>query len=109
MEYQEHNTAPTFEAPQWIDPGSASVRNPDATKWGGLEKNGTAQPPKIGTKVYVTMNKLGPATVKGYFVEGGWLGILVKFSDPPKWWREQNGSPAKSMGHIFGPEFRIVE
>jgi hypothetical protein len=92
-----------------MEPGSASVRNRDVTKWGGIEKNGTATPPTIGSKIYVTMNKLGPATVKGYFVEGGWLGILVKLSDPPKWWREQNKGEPGRLAHIFGPEFRIVE
>lgn len=108
MALQTYYSPPPFEAPQWDpDKANASVLNRDAIKWGGLAKNGTATPPAIGAEVYVTMNKLGPATVRGYFVVDNWLGVLVEFKDPPQWWIDQN--PTEPLGHIFGPEFRIVE
>jgi len=54
------------------------------------------------------MNQLGPATVKGYFIEHGWLGLLCEFHDPPDWWKRQNAKEPGRLGHIFGTEFKPV-
>jgi hypothetical protein len=98
------DTVPKWVEPIWTDKGCA---NPDVIKWSGKKP-----PPAIGTKVKVTMNSLGPAIVRGYFIEHNWLGINVQFLKPPKWWKEQNkdrilhnGGITKTFGHIFGCEF----
>lgn len=69
-------------------------------KWSGKD-----DPPAVGAKVKVRMNNIGPGVVRGYFVEYGWLGVLVKPSKPPKWWREQTKDMADPLAHIFGAEF----
>ena len=56
----------------------------------------------------MTKSKLGPAVVRGYFTESGWLGLLVELSNPPRWWINQKVSE-RNICHIFGPEFRVVE
>ena len=73
-------------------------------KWSGSEAI-----PKIGSKVHVAMNGLGPAIVKGYFVQEGWLGLKVSFTKPPQWWLKQNKEAIEkgdTLGHIFGAELK---
>ena len=45
--------------------------------------------PAIGTRVYITMNSIGWATVEGFFAEDGYLGVMTKAENPPQWLREQ--------------------
>jgi hypothetical protein len=98
--YEKHDALPAYEPAQW---NGDTLLNRDApVKWGGKDA-----PPAVGSKIKVTMNNLGPATVKGYFVEEGWLGLLVDFHAPPEWWVKQNGY-SKPLGHIFGPEFKAA-
>ena len=99
MSYQEFNELPEG----WV---YASYKDgaslPAAPKWSS-EK----QPPAIGAVVKVTMNGLGAGVVKGYFVEDGWLGVLVKLSNPPGWWLKQNAAAiakGQRLSHIFGAE-----
>jgi hypothetical protein len=68
--------------------------------WSGKEA-----PPAPGTPIRVTMNGLGLGTVQGYFVEYGYLGLLVRLVDPPKWWRLQNANDLSRLAHVFGIEF----
>lgn len=88
---------PDYVVAQWRDGrllnGSAPV------KWDGADA-----PPELGARVMVTMNNMGPATVMGYFVKHGWLGIVVRLQKPPAWWLSQN--PRRPLCHVFGPEFR---
>lgn len=51
--------------------------------------SGEQEPPKVGAKVTAYMNNLGPATVKGYFIEHGWLGVYLSLRQPPDWWKRQ--------------------
>jgi hypothetical protein len=51
--------------------------------------SGEQAPPTVGTKVTAYMNNLGPATVKGYFIEHGWLGVYLSLRQPPEWWKRQ--------------------
>jgi hypothetical protein len=76
---------------------------PEAPKW-----SGDKAPPAVGDKVRISMNGIGPAIVRGYFVEYGWLGVLTEVLNPPKWWVEQNVKPGKPapLGHAFGVEIK---
>lgn len=76
---------------------------PQAIKW-----SGDTPPPPIGSRIVLTINSIGPAIVRGYFVEYGWLGVLTEVLDPPAWWIEQNCEKGKPwpMGHAFGTEIK---
>jgi hypothetical protein len=91
---------PDYIVAQWDD------KNPppeDKVKWAK-----ETPPPPIGTKIMVTMNKLGRATVTGYFVEHNWLGILCKLHNPPDWHKKQNPDP-NHIAHIFALEFKLED
>lgn len=70
--------------------------------------------PAIGERIYVDMNQLGYASVVGYLESHGWLGLMVKFENPPEWFHKQvarhDASKPKWMregiGCIFSAEFR---
>ena len=97
--YQEFKILPEgWTKAQWGGkPGDGSVLNDaDPFKW-----SGKSDPPAIGAKVKLYMNDFGTGTVTSYFVEYGWLGILVKLDNPPAWYVKQNkGVPEKA--HFFG-------
>lgn len=100
MDYRTYNEVPAYTQAQWD--GDKLLNEDSAIKW-----SGKVPPPPIDTKVRVTFNKLGTGTVMGYFTEGGWLGLLVKFHKPPAWYtRQHNGNP---LGHVFGVEFELFE
>jgi hypothetical protein len=69
-------------------------------KWSG---NGPV--PAVGSEVFVLMNGLGPATVFAHEIVEGWLGLRVRFHEPPAWWRRQNADPRR-CGLVFGAEIR---
>jgi hypothetical protein len=66
-------------------------------RWSGVNP-----PPAIGEIVNVRINGVGPSKVIGHFVDGDWLGLLVKPFDPPGWFVRQNGYDASC--HVFGAE-----
>jgi len=101
--YQTMTELPAYEVARWDDPKVAQPSNaaPGKVLWGVKQ-----MPPAIGTMVRVTMNGLGQGTVRGYFVECDWLGLLVELHNPPKWWREQNKADPKRLAHVFGIEFK---
>lgn len=102
--YRELTEVPLYEVPQYDDPKVATPANaaPGKVLWGGKH-----EPPAIGSKVRVTMNGLGRGTVRGYFVECDWLGLLVELHNPPQWWAKQN--PQRPLAHIFGIEFALAQ
>jgi hypothetical protein len=59
------------------------------------------QLPALGSKVKITMNGIGTATVVGYFYEavqdGAWIGIMTLPTNPPKWLKDQNKAGASNM------------
>ncbi len=98
MDYQQMSELPEYEH-------ITAMPIPPASE-GKVRWTGPAAPPAIGTAVVATINNCGPATVTGYFTQDGFLGLLVKLSDPPAWHSRQNkGDPT---GHLFGPEFRLA-
>lgn len=58
--------------------------------------------PQIGDEIVITMNSIGPATVVGFFMEHGYVGVMTRATNPPKWLREQNKrdreEPARRAG-----------
>ena len=68
--------------------------------------SGAMEPPPVGTKVRANFNNLGEATVTGYFVEEGYLGVECEPVNPPAWWRKQNPTWKKYM--LFGVEIERV-
>jgi len=96
-------------------PEGARVRVNDEMPIEGVFLWGNKRIPKIGEPVVVTMNALGSGTVVAYFVECGYLGVHVKLSKPPEWWKKQNAQfakeypnfPFKGTAGIFGTELEL--
>lgn len=87
---------PAFEFAVFKD-GKAVPSTNNLPRWSGVNS-----PPVAGEIANVNGNGIGPAKVVGYFVEGGWLGLLVKPFNPPEWFVRQNGYDARC--HVFGAE-----
>ena len=99
MSYVEMDEAPAFERVRVVDDRILPSET-GAPRW-----SNEADPPAVGTGIVVTMNGCGPATVTGYFIQDGFLGLRCDLTDPPEWHRRQNdGNPS---GHVFGAEFRL--
>jgi len=102
MEYTKVATLPAYETVT-VDANGMPCppRDPEAVRWSGKT---VAAPPAIGERIMVRMNGLGPAKVVGYFTEAGYLGLLVKFENPPAWWVRQVHGKRDTVGHVFGAE-----
>ena len=57
--------------------------------------------PPVGTEIDVPMNNIGRSKVLKYFVEHGYIGLLVQPLDPPAWYIKQNG--ADEPCHVYPP------
>jgi hypothetical protein len=53
--------------------------------------------PKIGDRIFVRMNGIGWAVVKGYFASEDYLGVMTKATKPPAYLRQQHRRNAKDM------------
>ena len=62
--------------------------------------------PAIGSRIYITMNGIGWATVTGYFEQHGWLGVMTKAEDPPRWLKQQNEAEKHDPRYADAPEWR---
>ena len=58
--------------------------------------------PAIGSKLNVKINGIGESIVKKYFVEYGFIGMLVTPQNPPAWYIKQNGKGADC--HVYPAE-----
>jgi hypothetical protein len=58
--------------------------------------------PQIGAEVCVKVNSIGRSIVKKYFVEHGFIGLLVQPLSPPDWYIKQNGTDEPC--HVFPAE-----
>ena len=64
---------------------------------------GSDQPiPAVGSEVNVKINGIGRSTVLKYFIEHGFIGLLVQPQNPPAWYIKQNGADAPC--HVFPAE-----
>ena len=58
--------------------------------------------PAVGSEVNVKINGIGRSKVLKFFVEYGFIGMLVQPFDPPAWYVKQNG--ADEPCHVFPAE-----
>ena len=58
--------------------------------------------PAVGETINVRINSIGASVVKKYFVEHGFLGLLVQPLNPPAWYIKQNG--ADEPCHVYPAE-----
>jgi len=67
---------------------------------------GKGEPPALGARVTIGINQLGPGTVTGYAVDGGYLGVmvLVDESTRPAWHKRQ--VPENKAALVFGAELK---
>ena len=63
---------------------------------------GKGDPPRVGARVSIHMNKLGTGVVQSYFVEHRFCGIRAMLDSPPDWHRKQN--PGRGYALVFGNE-----
>lgn len=97
--YREYrNAPPAYEQAEFKD-GLPIGPTGNVPVWAGK-----APPPPIGATVI--LNSLGEAKVTGYFVLGGYLGLLAKMDNPPDWYVKKNGGNVDAQ--VFGPEFKRV-
>ncbi len=65
--------------------------------------------PTIGQKVTITMNNLGQGVVDSFFIEHGYVGVIVKLDSEtqPIWHKKQNkGSRFEGKALVFGAEVK---
>lgn len=53
--------------------------------------------PAIGQRIYINMNGIGWAVVKGYFESCGYVGVMTLPTRPPKYLRDQNKADRKDL------------
>ena len=58
--------------------------------------------PAVGSEVNVKINGIGRSKVLKYFVEHGFIGLVVQPQNPPTWYIKQNG--ADEPCHVFPAE-----
>lgn len=68
--------------------------------------SGVGEPPQIGSRVEISINGIGPGTVKAYAVSDGYLGVMVEADEAtrPEWHKQQN--PVNGAFLTFGAELR---
>ena len=71
------------------------------TEFEKLQWVSTKPIPAVGTEINVAINSIGKAKVLKYFVEHGFIGLLVQPLNPPTWYAKQNG---EDPCHVFPAE-----
>ncbi len=95
--YREHNVPPPGYVVRQPAQGDGM---PTEITW-----SGSVPMPEINAEIRVRMNRIGKARVVRYFVEDGYVGLLVLPLDPPPWYVKQNGRDA--LCHVFGTEIAL--
>tara|TARA_B100000287_G_C20241761_1_gene626361 strand:- start:250 stop:612 length:363 start_codon:yes stop_codon:yes gene_type:complete len=72
------------------------------TEFEKLQWVSTKPIPAVGSEVNVAINGIGRSKVLKYFVEHGFIGLLVQPLNPPTWYAKQNG--ADEPCHVFPAE-----
>jgi hypothetical protein len=62
--------------------------------------------PTIGSRVFIVMNGIGWAFVEGYFESDGYLGVMTRATNPPRWLQEQRRREAKDPHYHTWPNWR---
>jgi hypothetical protein len=100
--YEHHDSIPPYQRVTFKD-GEPNDDGSGRPRW-----SGDLEPPAIGTRVHKLLNNLGAGEVCGYFVEHGWMGILVYLDEKtrPAWHVKQCGTGSTPV-HVFGVEFQL--
>lgn len=61
--------------------------------------------PQLGDRIYITMNGIGWAIVKGFFASHGYLGVMTKPENPPEWLKTQRERAKKAPEYKFKPQW----
>ena len=77
------------------------------TEFEKLQWVSTKPIPAIGSEVNVTINGIGRSKVLKYFVEHGFIGLVVQPQNPPTWYIKQNG--ADELCHVFPAEVEELQ
>src|SRR5262245_19401824 len=93
--FRTMDTVPDYVVAKWSEDGKELLSPKDQTKW-----SSEISPPAIGQVIKINLNRLGEATVKGYFVEQHWLGCRVYLHNAPDWHKRQHG--VNPTAWIFG-------
>lgn len=104
MAYKKLDTLPPWQMAVYQN--GLPVNRGTALIWGSF-RGSKMPPPAIGDFVNVRINGLGRAEVVGYFSEGDYLGIRVRYSTPPAWYVKQNGGNVE--GGVYGAEISPIE
>ena len=87
--------------PAWGRHDAADGKKPaDTVAWSGPEG---FDPPPIGARVTARDRHWGDGVVTGYFIEAGWLGLTVRYDQPPASWLKRNNGENPPV-HQFGAE-----
>ena len=83
-------------------------------KWSGRSghhgERKALEMPGVGDEIIVTMNNIGRAMVIGYFIEGGFIGVLAKPYKRPGYFNHQQWANSQKVGcHVFGVEMRMPD
>jgi hypothetical protein len=96
MSYQRMKKLPAYEM-QADGVEFEEFAKLDAAKW-----SARFPAPKVGQRIETWA--FGPGEVRGYFIENGWFGVLVKLESPPDWMKKQN--PKGRLVHLFGVDLQ---
>ena len=62
-----------------------------------LKWSGAIPLPGLNQRVWITMNRIGWAVVKGWFSEAGFVGVMTEALEPPAWLVAQRKRQARDM------------
>lgn len=86
-----------------------SVSRPKGTytEFGQLQWVCNKPIPSVDSEVNVKINGIGQSKVLKYFVEHGFIGLVVQPISPPDWYIKQNG--ADEPCHVFPAEVEELQ
>jgi hypothetical protein len=61
--------------------------------------------PQLGDRIYITMNGIGWATVKGFFTSEGFIGVMTLAENPPQWLVEQRKRDRSKANFASKPQW----
>ena len=70
-----------------------------------MKWSGSFPVPPIESRIWIRMNRIGWAIVKGYFESCGYVGVMALPEDPPKWLLDQRRREKKEPGYADRPQW----
>ena len=90
-----------------VETKSVSRPKETYTEFGQLQWVANKPLPAVGHYVTVKMNSIGVSKVLKYFVEHGFIGLVVQPISPPDWYIKQNG--VDEPCHVFPAEVEELQ